>query len=365
MTRPAITFVLIATLLGAVATLAPRPWYQTDRDTYDAISRDVVIVDCSDLHCFRVLVAWTLGRLPGPPLLKWKAYAVLANAGAAVALGRLCLILGFSMRAATMATWIAAFGFGSLFTLFDPHTSDPLMFLAGPLVLGQMILGRRGRAGVLATVGVFAKEFAAAPLWIFTIWMALRRRSELAVRGLATATAATLVWVGLQLWLILRYNYTYAGSASTDLLGGGNIVGWMGRIGPRGAASAVFTEFGALWVLMPVGLLRGNRELRTLALAAVPAALVLGYVQQPDRAWWNFHFIAIPLAVLALQRLEDRWCWLFIAGYGVANLRFGAQLAIVPSARFPLLLSLAIAVAAAVAAWRRPTVPAPAGPSLT
>jgi hypothetical protein len=350
--------VLLAMLLGVVAALAPQPWYLTDRDTYNRISSDIILVDCSDLHCFRVLISWTLGLLPGPSLVKWKAYAAIANAGAAVALGRLCLLLGFSTRAATMATWIAAFGYGSTFTLFDGYSSDALMFLLGPLVLGEMIRGRRGRGGLIAAVGVFAKEFAAAPLWIYTIWMGLLRRWELSLRGLATAVAATLVWVTLQLWLMLAFNYTYNDSASTNLLGGGNLVGWLGRIGWRGAASAVFTEFGALWLLMPIGLVRGNRELRALALAALPAALLLGYVQQPDRAWWNFHFVAIPLAVLVLQQLEDRWCWLFIACFAVANLRFGAQLPFVPAARFPLLMSLLLAAVAAVASLRPSALPA-------
>jgi hypothetical protein len=355
-TRWAVTFLLLTVLLGAVAALAPQPSYKTDRDTYESIGRQTILLDCSDLHCFRVLVPWLLEPLPGPTLFKWKAYAVLANASAAIALGRLCLLLGLTWRGSLMAAWLAALGFGAMFTVYDPHTSDPLMFLLGPLVLGEMLRSRRGRGGLIASVGVFAKEFAAAPLWIYTLWMVLRRQWELAVRGLAAAGAATLLWVGLQLWLMLRFNYTYAGSASTDLLGGGNLVGWLGRIGWRGAASAVFTEFGALWLLIPVGLVRGGRDLRMLALAVLPAALVLGYVQQPDRAWWNFHFVAIPLAVIALQQLHERWCWLFIACYGAANLRFGAQLPLVPPGRFPLIVSLAIAAAAVAANLRRPAL---------
>lgn len=361
MRRPAITFVLIATLLGAVATLAPRPWYQTDRDTYDAISRDIVIVDCSDLHCFRVLVAWTLGRLPGPPLLKWKAYAVLANTGAAMAVGRLCLLLGLQARVAYMATWIAAFGFGSLFTLFDPYTSDPLMFLMGPLVLGEMVRGRHGRGGLIGSLGVFAKEFAAAPLWIYTMWMMLRRRWDLAVRGLAAAVGVTLVWMALQAWLILRYNYSYAGSASADLLGGGYLARWLSFVSPRVAAAVIVAQFGTLLVLAPVGLLRCGRDLRLLAASCLPIAIALAYVQQPDRALWNLHFVVIPLAVLVLAELADVWCGLFIACYAVANLRVGAQLAFVPPTKFGLALSMVIALFAIGRAMTRRQAPVVAG----
>lgn len=346
--RPLATFLLLTMVLGAIAAYAPAPSFRTDRDVYEAIGRQHVILDCSDLHCFRVLVAWMLDPFPGPSLLKWKSYAVLANAGAAVALGRLCITLGLSARTALLATWLAGLGSGPLLTLFNCYTSDPLMFLMGPLVLNALIVGRRGHAGLIAGIGVFAKEFAAAPLWIFCIWSAMRRRWEVALRSLATATGVTLVWVGLQLWLMLRYNYTYAGSASADIAGGGDLAVWLGEVGYRGAAMAVFGEFGALWVVMPIGLLFAPRDLRLLAVAAAPAALALVVVQQPDRALWNFHFIAIPLAVLVLRQLPDVLCGLFVLCYALANLRIGAQLTFVPAARVPLSLSLLLAAAAVV-----------------
>jgi len=43
-------------------------------------------------------------------------------------------------------------------------------------------------------------------------------------------------------------------------------------------------------------------------------------------ALWNFHFIVIPIAVLALQELPPWICWLFTFCFGIANLRLGAQL---------------------------------------
>ena len=35
-----------------------------------------------------------------------------------------------------------AFAFGPLYTLFDPFTSDPLMFLVGAVILGDSLTGR-------------------------------------------------------------------------------------------------------------------------------------------------------------------------------------------------------------------------------
>jgi hypothetical protein len=350
--RTAVTFVALVALLGAVAAVAPAPWYQTDRDVYEATARQGFITDCSDIHCFRVLVPWTLGRLPGSSLFKWKAYAVLATASAAIALGRVSTILGLTSRAAIIGTWIAAFGAVPMLTLFDPFTADPLMFLLGPLLTADLVIGGRGRVAIAGAVGVLAKEFAAAPLWIFTLWAALRRRWDASLRGLTVALGVTLVWVALQLTLMLRFNYSYAGSASSDVFGGGYLARWLSFVTPRTAASVMVSEFGALLLLAPAGLVRCGKDVRMLAVAALPAAAAFAYVQQPDRALWNFHFIVIPLAALVLQHLSDRWCALFIASYALANLRIGAQLRFLPPAGYPLALSSAIAVVAIVLTFR-------------
>jgi hypothetical protein len=272
---------------------------------------------------------------------------VLAEAGAAVAVGRLCVVLGLSARAALLATWLSALGFGPFYATFDTYSSDPLMFLLGPLLTAQVMRGRIGRAGLIASIGVLAKEFAAAPLWICTIWAALQRRWDLAARVLLAAMTATLVWLALHITLMTLFNYSYGGSASADLSGGGYLTLWLRQTPPRTAAAAVFGEYGALYLLIPVGVMLAPRDLRLLALAAVPAVLALVYVQQPDRALWNFHFIAIPLAVLVLARLPAWAAALFVGCYGFGNLRLGAQVQFIPAARFAVGLSIVIAAAAA------------------
>ncbi len=362
--RPFVFFVALVLLLGTIAALAPEPTYLTDRDTYQRTGRMFVVPDCSDIHCFRVLIAWVLEPLPGPSQLKWKIYATLANAGAAIALGRLCLTLGLSLRAATLATWLSALGFGSLFTLYDCYSSDSLMFLLGPLIMGNLLTGRRGRATLLACVGVLAKEFAAAPLWIAALWAALQRRWELMFRVTLSAMTATLVWVTLQIGLMILFNYSYADNHSTKLFEGGYLLWWIHSVSPRLAATSIFIEFGALYLLLPFGFLRAGRELRLLAVASIPAALALVYVQQPDRALWNFHFIVIPFAVLILESLPAWASALFVVAFGFSNLRFGAQLPFVPSGAGPLALSMIIAVIAIAVRMRRagpPLVTAEAG----
>ena len=71
---------------GIIAWLAPAPWWETDRDIYERMAREWVVKGCNDFHCFRPLVPWVLGRLPGPPIVIWKAYAVVCETAAAVAM---------------------------------------------------------------------------------------------------------------------------------------------------------------------------------------------------------------------------------------------------------------------------------------
>jgi hypothetical protein len=352
MTRVAVHALAIMLVLGAVAVLAPAP-ASSDRGIYEHVGREVLIRDCSDGHCFRPLVAVVLEHLPGPSLFKWKAYAVAANALAGVAVARFCLLLALPAPAALAGMWLAALGTGALYSLYDCYTSDPLMYLLGPVMAIALWTGRERRAGALAAAGVFAKEFAAAPLWIFALMACVQRRRSPAVRLLLTATTVTLVWLATQTALMALQNYRYGATTSADLLHGGFLATWLRSVGAAGAMVYLFTSFGALYVLLPIGLARCGRDLRLLAIASLPAAAAFVYVEQPERALWNFHFVVIPLAVVVLQMLPGWLLALFVAAASVVNLRYGAQLPIRSAARGALVVSVAIAIVAVVLALRR------------
>lgn len=336
----------VTVCLGAIAWASPLPRRVTDRDVYEASAAHVIVVDCSDIHCFRVLVPWVLGRLPGASIVKWKVYAVVANAAAAVAVFSLCLTFGLSRRTAWFASIGSAFGFGSLYTLHDVYTSDPLMFFAGPFITNELLKGRVALATACGVVGVLAKEFAAAPFYMMAAAHAIGRRWIPAVRTAAGGNAAFIVWLVLTLTLMLRFNYTWAGSASADLAGGGNLAGWLHRLSPRGVAIAMFNEFSALYVLAPVGFFLAPRPLRILTLTALPVALMFGYVQQPDRALWNFHFLVLPLAAIVLDRAPVLGSST-LAAFTLGNLRVGAQL---PLAGLGVALGVSFVLALATAA---------------
>jgi hypothetical protein len=348
-------FAVFAMALGLVAYVSPAPDHVTDSGLYEQTEAQVIVPDCSDLQCFRVLVAWTLGRLPGPSHAKWKAYAVLANAAAAVAVWALCLTLGMTPRAALMASILSGFGFGSLYTLHDPHTSDPLMFFLGPMMTNALWLGQIGIAATAGMVGVFAKEFAAAPLYAFAAYSALERRWLAAARAFVAGNAAFITWALLTITLMLRFNYTYGwnGNGSANFSQGAALALWAQKQSARGIAFAMFNEFGALYLLAPAGFLLAPRQIQRLVLVSLPIAAVFGFVQQPDRGLWNFHYLVTPLAALVLARVSVPLAWTTVGVFAFGNLRVGAQLPIAGVARWAIVGSLVLAAACIISAWRQ------------
>ena len=342
-------------VLGLIAWASPAPERVTDRDVYEATAQSGLVPDCTDLHCFRVLVPWALGRLPGESLVKWKTYAVIANATAAIAVWFLASALRLSPRAAVWAALLSLFGFGSLYTLHDVFTADPLMYALGPLLTYHLLRDRIALAAALASVGVLAKEFAAAPLYIWSAISWLDARYHTAAKTLFAANTAFVVWLVLQLTLIIGFNYGYGDNASTKILSGGYVVPWVQEQSVRGALSALFNEFGAVYLLAAVGWFWAPATLRRLTVCAAPVALIFGYVQQPDRALWNFHYLATPLAAVSLDRAPAMLAAVTVAAFAFANLRVGAQLPFVPGARYALILSVVMAIGVIVTGFRMRT----------
>jgi hypothetical protein len=342
--RPLVLFAALAFALALIAFASPVLDRPTDRDAYEATASRFIVRDCADVHCFRVLVPWLLGPLPGASIVKWKAFAATANLFGAIAVYALSLSWGLSARGAAMAAAMSALGFGSLYTLFDPFTADPLMYAVGPFLAWLLLRDRLAIAGAIAAISVLGKEFAAAPMLIHAAAAAAAGRVAHALRVLAFANVALIVWLTFQLVLIIGFNYGYGGNSSTHLLSGGYLAYWLSRQSWIVSALAIYGEFGVLWLLAPVGLLLATPPMRRFALASIPAALIFAYVQQPDRALWNFHFIATPLAALVLERASAPAAWACVAAFGLANLRLGAQLTVVPSSRGWLALSAIIAI---------------------
>lgn len=341
-------------VLAAVLRVVPDP-HPTDEHNMQRIGQQLLIAGCDDLNCFRPLVPALVESFPGPVLERWRWYAVLGNAAGAVVAGELALAFGLTRSAALLTMWISAMGSGSMSTVYHPYTADSMMFVLCPLITLMLVRGRLAWAGALATLGIFAKEVAAAPLFIAAIAYGVQRQWRPAANALAVSIGVTAIWVGLQLALMRFFAYGYGPNPSIDLLGGGYLKYWLEHAGLRNATVALFVEFGAIYFLAAYGWLRAPARLRAFAIAAIPPALALSYVQIPDRALWNFYYLWVPLAAIVLASLPMLVGVIFTVMFGMANLRVAGQFMAVPPIRVPIAVTLLIAAVAIVVTWRSET----------
>ena len=351
--KPWLLPLMVAGVLGMIAAAAPFPSFLTDKDIYEKLGRELIIAQCDDLQCFRVLVPWTLGLIPGGGYLKWRLYALLCETGAAILMGWWVVRLGASPRAALQVTWLTALGAGSLYTLYDPFTADPLMHLLGPLLLLLLFADRIGPAAIVGVAGIFGKEFAAVPFWVAGVTWLQQRDTGRATQALAVFAGVTGTWAVWQLATRSLGGYTPV-QHSGDLLHGAFLMFWLTHISPWLAVVAVGGAYGALWLLWPAGVAWGSRELRQLTAATILPLLAFNYVQQPDRALWNFAFAVMPAVAVVLDRIPSALGWSLVVVQALVNLRFGAQLAFVPTARATLAVAMVLGL---FILWRARTAP--------
>lgn len=348
----------ILLVLAIVAWLAPSP-EPTDRAMVEHVGQGVINPGCADLNCFRILVPAAVESLPGPSLPRWRAYAVVMNAAAAVSTGWLALELGLPSAAIALTVWLSGLGAGSFATVYHPYNADSFVLFLAPVITALLIRQRTIAAGIVSAVGIFAKEFAAAPLYIAAAASALQQRWRECVRRAALAVAVTLLWVALQLTLMGFFDYSYNANPSAQPLAGGYLRLWLAHVTPATAVFALFGAFGSVYVLLPFGWRLAPPLLRRLAMGSIPALLAFVLVATPERALWNFFFLAIPIGALALAALPAGWTAAFVVLFATANLRIGGQVPGVPASRYALAATLLIAIAAG---WRslgrRPAVAA-------
>ena len=102
------------------------------------------------------------------------------------------------------------------------------------MITDQLLRGRVALGAAIGAVGVFAKEFAAAPLYIVAAYHASGHRWLAAARAFAAGNAAFIVWALMVLTLMLKYNYSLGGTESANFTGGAVIGPWLQRLSARG-----------------------------------------------------------------------------------------------------------------------------------
>ena len=137
-----------------------------------------------------------LERLPGSSIVKWKTYAVLANAIGAVAVWRFSLLLGLSSAAALGAMWLSALGAGTLYSLFDAYTPDPLMYMLGPLMSIWLWRGQYGpRQPVRPASASWRRNSPRPRCGSSRCSRVLDGRRDAAVRLVGVSMLVTLAWL--------------------------------------------------------------------------------------------------------------------------------------------------------------------------
>jgi hypothetical protein len=174
------------------------------------------------------------------------------------------------------------------------------------------------------------------------------------MRAFAAAGVAFLVWLLLGYVLRTQFGYNYGPNSSPRLFAGSYLRLWLSHMTLTNAFAALFDEFGATYLLIPFGWIAAPARLRQLVLAALPIVCLFAYVQQPDRALWNFHFLTSPLAALVLEPMADGFVYAFLGVYVLANLKVGAQISGVPQARYAFAVGLVLAAFAAFRFLREP-----------
>jgi hypothetical protein len=344
-------FLAMVVVLAVVLREAPAP-YPHDGVRMQRVGREMLIAGCSDLNCFRILVPAIVESFSGPLLERWRWYAVIANAAGAIVTGELALAFGLTRQAALLTMWLSAVGFGSMATVYHPFTADSMMFLLCPIVTLLLVRGRLIWAGAIATIGIFGKEVAAAPLFIGALAEWIGRRWRAAAQMFTVGVVVTAIWIALQLTLMSWLLYDYAKNPSSRLLEGGYLLFWLRHVGAVNAVVAIFVEYGAVYLLAFYGLVLAPPRLRAFAIAAILPGLALSYVQIPDRALWNFYFVWIPLAAIVLAEAPTALAWTFVALFGMTNLRVGAQLPGVPTMGVPMAITIVIAGVVIFMRWR-------------
>jgi hypothetical protein len=161
------------------------------------------------------------------------------------------------------------------------------------------------------------------------------------------------IWGAWQLTSRTLWHYAPV-QHSGKLLEGAFLAFWLSNIGATLALVSIAAAFGALWILWPAGVASGPRELRQLTIAATLPLLFFIYVQQPDRALWNFAFAVMPAAAVVLDRVPSALGWLLVMVQALVNLRIGAQLPFAPPVRATLVAAVALGL---VMVWRARSVP--------
>ena len=339
-------------VLAAVAMLLapPNVGATGDRVGYEYVAQHGLAASCPhNIYCYRVLVPSLLRSSPLPEVETWRVFTVAANALTGSLLAVVAFLASSRGRSAgLLAAILFQTSFGATFALFDPFTPDAAVYALGAALALCWLLERPFLAALIALVGVFAKETVALVLATLALAAFVRPKSARRYMWLTAAVLTCLVVVAFHSAMDAFFGWSEAGSASGDLLGGSWLRLWLSD--PTLTASArllyLFIPFGFGWLWAALGFRLVPDRLRSLAVASVPMAVILVYVQTPERALAVLSYVVVPLAATYLGRLPLSLGLAAALTNGLLTMRVG--LATEQLAPVSYLLIVAVCVAAAI-----------------
>ena len=301
---------IAASGLGLLVWLVPPAPLTGDGPSYVAYAQSHLQHGAaSTWHARRILAPLIVGALPLDPLVGFHALTLA------------------SLFAASLLTWAAARRWGELTALASillflgtwavaPNLREYALVdpLAWAFVAAIWLAGVQRRwllAAVLGGIGVLAKEVVLLAVLAATAaaWSSRSRLRAAAIPIPALVALGALV--------VLKPG------SGTDALA--YLIKWwtdgLGSLGPLRVVYLVFASFGALWLLLPKGLLALPDDVRRGALVFVAAAFVLPAIGSPERME-ELIFPAVIAAACAA--LGDRYIPLAFA-LGIANAAFVAR----------------------------------------
>jgi hypothetical protein len=243
-------------------------------------------------------------------------------------------------------------------TIWQPYQSDPLMFWWAPIVMRWALEDRMAAAGLLAIGRRLRQGIHCRAARHRGHRRCLDGQWRRAFRAAIAGAVAFCVWLGLQAFLRTQFGYTFGTQPVAAILRG-QLSALLARADESsrravGDVQRVRTHLGSV----SFRLAGRSASLRRVCIAALPIAALYAYLQQPDRALWNFHFLTSPLAALVLDAMSTPFIAAFLALYALAYLKVGAEVSFVPQARYAYAVGLVLAFMAAVKFIReRPATP--------
>lgn len=348
-----------------------------ERYTYYGMSLFFPFARCPSFHCFRFVPPLLASLLPLQPLDAFSVTGFVCQVLTGTLLWHIAERMHPSRRVALLTVcgfWVV---WGPLPMLREPLLiADPVqaLWLVTALLL---LLDRRFLIALPVLVtGAGVKESVLTVPFIYTAFLILSGENiRRKIPWLLTLMAVPLAsWVVVRRVLLAAFAYTPPDDSS--YVAHPYLFGlWLNSLGtwPHNlgvAALYIFSGFGAAWIFGAFGFRRGDRRLRSLAAASVPAMAFLALYQEPHRAVACFAWAVLIPAAAYMESLPMPLVAAVLLANAAFTLRMSAGVEWLP--RMPVLLVLLVTLVACcvwlrerrappAASVRAPTPPAAGG----